>query len=170
MFWRKKVETCEITVIDDNKELPDFRKISVPDLKQYLVDGYKEIREVKQEREELKDKLENALKYKELYEASLVTTNEFKTRDEENQIKIKKLEEQIELKIQENHELKETINDCKILEGQIQEREERIESEINKAEKIAKKLLKEKIIKKITDIKGNISKSKICELIEKLEV
>lgn len=169
MFGRKKKENYEITVIDDNKELPDFRKISVPDLKQYLVDGYSEIRNVKKEREELKDKLENALKYKELYEASLVTTNEFKKRDEENQIKIKKLEEQKELKIQENYKLKEIINDYKILEKQIQEREEKIESEINKAEKIAKKLLKEKIIKEISNIKGNISKSKLFDLIEKME-
>lgn len=168
MFGRKKKENYEITVIDDNKELPDFRKISVPDLKQYLVEGYNEIREVKEEREELKDKLENALKYKELYEASLVTTNEFKKRDEENQIKIKKLEEQKELKIQENYKLKEIINDYKILEKQIQEKEEKIE--INKAEKLAKKLLKEIIIKEISDIKGNISKSKLFDLIEKMEV
>lgn len=35
-LFRKKEnpEKIEITVVDDNKELPDFRKIAVPDLKQ----------------------------------------------------------------------------------------------------------------------------------------
>ena len=55
-------QKIEITVVDDNKELPDFRKITVPDLKQYLINGYKEIREVKEEKEKLELDLDNILK------------------------------------------------------------------------------------------------------------
>lgn len=52
-------DKVEITVVDDNEKLPDFRKIAVPDLKQYLINGYNEIREVGKEKEELKNELEN---------------------------------------------------------------------------------------------------------------
>ena len=61
---KEEQEKIEITVVDDNKELPDFRKIAIPDLKQYLINGYEEIREVKKQKEDLKKELENAKKYK----------------------------------------------------------------------------------------------------------
>lgn len=80
----KKKENVEITVIDDNKQLPDFRKISVPDLKQYLVNGYEEIRQVRNKKEELQKKYEDALEYKKLYETTLLTLEEFEKRDNEN--------------------------------------------------------------------------------------
>ncbi len=50
-FKRKNKDNINIVVADDNKELPDVRKISVPDLKQYIIDGYEEIRKVKNEKE-----------------------------------------------------------------------------------------------------------------------
>lgn len=84
LFKKKEEEKIEITVIDDHKELPDFRKIAVPDLKQYLINGYNEIREVKKEKEELKNDLEKAKTYEDLYNATLVTLEEFRKRDEEN--------------------------------------------------------------------------------------
>ena len=79
-------ENIEITVVDNNTELPDFRKITVPDLKQYLINGYDEIREVKKEKEILKEDLEKAKKFEDLYNSTLVVLNEFKERDEENKI------------------------------------------------------------------------------------
>ena len=57
-------ENIEITVVDNNTELPDFRKITVPDLKQYLIKGYDEIREVKKEKEILKQYFEKLAKEK----------------------------------------------------------------------------------------------------------
>ena len=117
-FFNKKIKTenIEITVIDDNKELPDFRKIAVPDLKQYLIEGYEEIREVKKQKEDLKEELENAKKYKELYDATLITLNEFKTRDEENKKIQTKMDKEISEKEIKIADLKEEVNTYKILE------------------------------------------------------
>ena len=81
LFDKKKEMIIEET-------LPDVQHIKVPDLKQYLLNGYKEIREIKQENEQLQLKLEEEHKYKILYDGALVTLDEFKTREDENKNKI----------------------------------------------------------------------------------
>lgn len=59
-LFKKREQTEMIT----EETLPDVQQIKVPDLKQYLLNGYKEIREVKQENEKLQLKLEEESKYK----------------------------------------------------------------------------------------------------------
>ena len=162
-LFRKKEnpEKIEITVVDDNKELPDFRKIAVPDLKQYLINGYKEIREVKAEKEELKENLENARKYKDLYDAALVTLEEFRKRDEENKEIQTKLENKINKKETEITKLSEQVNTYKILEVETNQKIENIEKVKNEERNNAIKGYKEKLINEINNTKGNISKSKL---------
>ena len=63
-LFKKKEQTEMIT----EEILPDVQQIKVPDLKQYLLNGYKEIREVKQDNEQLQLKLEEESKYRLLYE------------------------------------------------------------------------------------------------------
>ena len=109
---KEEPEKIEITVIDDNKELPDFRKITVPDLKQYLINGYEEIREVKKEKEKLKNDLEKAKTYEDLYNATLITLEEFRKRDEENKSNLRKLEYKIRQKDEEISNLKEHLRYC----------------------------------------------------------
>ena len=166
-FFKKeeKTEKIEITVIDDNKELPDFRKITVPDLKQYLINGYDEIREVKKEKEELKNDLEKAKTYEDLYNATLVTLEEFRKRDEENKTNLRKLEYKINEKENEISNLKEQVNTYRILEIETNKKIENIEK-IKKEEKSnGIKEYKEKLIQEITNTKGNISKSKLFSII-----
>ena len=51
----------------------ELKEIKVPDLKQYLINGYEEIRQVKKEKLELENKLEAEKKNKQLYDGALVT-------------------------------------------------------------------------------------------------
>lgn len=170
-FFSKKMKTenIEITVVDDNETLPDFRKIAVPDLKQYLISGYNEIREVKKEKEELKEKLEEAKKYKDLYDAALIALDEFKKRDEENnnmQIKMDKEITEKEIKIAD---LKEEINNYKILKVEIDKEIENIEKIKQKERNDGIKEYKEKLIKEINNTKGTISKSKLIGIISSVK-
>lgn len=167
-LFKKKENTVELTIVDDKKELPDFRKITVPDLKQYLIDGYDEIRKVKLENEDLKEKLEEAKKFKQLYEATLVTLEEFKKRDTENNTKIETLENKIEDKNINISDLNETINTYRIREHQVEEKLEKIEKIKEETKKEAQIEYKEKIISKVNSLKGNISKSRLFSEIETL--
>lgn len=168
-LFRKKEnpEKIEITVVDDNKELPDFRKIAVPDLKQYLINGYKEIREVKAKKEELKEDLENARKYKDLYDAALVTLEEFRKRDEENKEIQTRLENKINKKETEITKLNEQVNTYKILGVEINKKIENIVK--NEERNNAIKGYKEKLINEINNTKGNISKSKLFYIINSIK-
>ena len=74
------------------KRQENLKEIKVPDLKQYLVNGYEETRQVKQKNIELTERLEEENKNKQLYEGTLVTLAEFKQRDDENKCEIKRLE------------------------------------------------------------------------------
>lgn len=168
LFKKKEDNAVELTIVDDKKELPDFRKITVPDLKQYLIDGYDEIRKVKLENEDLKEKLEEAKKFKQLYEATLVTLEEFKKRDTENNTKIETLENKIEDRNTNISDLNETINTYRIREYQVEEKLEKIEKIKEETKKEAQKEYKEKIINKVNSLKGNISKSRLFSEIETL--
>ena len=165
----KNVEPIEITVVDDNENLPDFRKITVPDLKQYLINGYDEIRAVKKEKEILKEDLEKAKKFEDLYNATLITLEEFRKRDEENKTIQTKLENKINEKEAEIKNLKEQVNTYKIIEIETNKKIDNIEK-IKKEEKNnGIKEYKEKLIEEINNTKGTISKSKLVSMIDSIK-
>ena len=166
---KQKPENIEITVVDDNKELPDFRKIAIPDLKQYLIEGYEEIREVKKQREELKEELEDTKKYKDLYDATLVTLNEFKTRDEENKEIQTKMDREIIEKEIKIADLKEEVNNYKILETETNKKIENIEKIKQEEKNNGIKEYKQKLIEEINNTKGTISKSKLIGIISSIK-
>lgn len=159
-------DTINITVVDNNKELPDFRKIAVPDLKQYLIKGYEEIRQVKKEKEELEEKIEEAKKYEHLYKASLVTANEYEKRCEETNELLKKYKSKLAWKNKEYDELEEELNDYKIQENELKKKQEEIEKIVIDRSVKAIDEYKEKLIKELNNYKGNISKSKLINIIE----
>lgn len=162
-------ENIEITIVDNDTELPDFRKITVPDLKQYLIKGYDEIREVKKEKEILKEDLEKAKKFEDLYNSTLVVLNEFKERDEENKIIQIKLENKINEKETEIKNLKEQVNTYRIIEIETNKKIDNIEK-IKKEEKNNSiKEYKEKLIEEINNTKGTISKSKLFSMINSIK-
>ena len=166
---KEKQEKIEITVLDDNKELPDFRKIAIPDLKQYLINGYEEIREVKKQREDLKEELEKTKKYKDLYDATLVTLNEFKRRDEENKKAQIKMEKDINEKEIRMSALKEQVNTYKILEIETNKKIENIEKLKQEEKNNGIKEYKEKLIEEINNTKGTIGKSKLIGIISSIK-
>ena len=170
-LFRKKEnsEKIEITVVDDNKELPDFRKIAVPDLKQYLINGYKEIREVKKEKEKLELDLDNAKKYKDLYDGTLITLDELRKRDNENKKYQIELKEKIGLKEKEISELKEQVNTYKITEYETNNKIDNIEKIKKEAKNTGIKEYKENLIQEISNTKGTISKSKLFDIINSIK-
>lgn len=139
-FKKQKTEETNEMIVDSN--LPDVRKIEVPDLKQYLVNGYKEIREVKKKNEELQN------------------------RDSENKEKISDLNKKMENKNQEIKQLNDIINTYRIREKEINEMEDRFKSTMEKTEKETERKIKDNLIRMIINTKGNISKNRLCDLIE----
>ena len=148
----------------------ESKEIKVLDLKQYLVNGYEEIRQVKQKNIELKDKLEEESKNKQLYEGALFTLSEFQKRDEENKKEITKLENKLENKQKEIENLNSTLNTYKINEYEFNKRKSELENEIEKVVKKTINLYKENLIQEIENTKGNLSKSKIVNIVEALKI
>lgn len=149
--------------------LPDVQQIKVPDLKQYLLNGYKEIREVKQENEQLQLKLEEEHKYKLLYDGALVTLEEFKTREEENKNKINKLQTKLNEKQEELFKLNDLLNTYKIKQLEVDEQLKNTDKLIQNNIDSSIINFKETIIDLIKNTKGNISKDKVCNLIQKAD-
>lgn len=139
---------------------PLKKEIKVNDLKQYMIDGYEEIRAVKLEKEELELKLEEEKKNKYLYETSLVALEEFRKRDNENKEQINNLTIKIAQKDDEIYKVKSEINTYKINEYNFKKADE-------EKEKVFKKKYKEILSNAIINEKGNLSKEKIIKIISK---
>lgn len=147
------------------KRQENIKNIKVPDLKQYLVNGYEEIRQVKQKNIELTEQLEQEKKNKQLYEGTLVTLAEFKQRDDENRCEIKRLENKIREKEEEIKDINSELNTYKIRQIEYNKREENLKNEIDNRVKTEIDKLKENICSKIKSTKGNLSKDKIIEIV-----
>lgn len=152
------------------EKLPDVQQIKVPDLKQYLLNGYEEIREVKNQNEQLQLKLEEQLKYKLLYDGALVTLEEFKTREKEDKDKINNLQTKLNEKQEEIYKLNDLVNTYKIKQLQVDEQLKNTDNLIQDNIDSAIMNFKATIIDLIKNTKGNISKDKVCNLIKRMEV
>lgn len=159
----------KILALIPKKQEIEAKEIKVPDLKQYLVNGYEEIRQVKQKNIELQDKLEEESKNKQLYEGTLVTLSEFQKRDEENKQEITRLENKLENKQKEIENLNSTLNTYKINEYEFNKRKSELENEIEKTVREKLNKHKESLIQGIENTKGNLSKSKIISIIESIK-
>lgn len=157
------------------------KKVTVADIKQYLVDEFQNTNNQQKEIEQLKDKIKKSLETELKYNTALVTLDEYKNRLEEREKRITKLEndiESLENKLRKENELKnnEIIKNKKInnlydeLSNSFNKKlEERFKAESQKSQKEYDLEYKNKIkniITKIEDTKGNISKSKVIEIIK----
>ena len=113
--------------------------------------------------------LDDAKKYKDLYNGSLITLDEFRKRDDENKKCQIELKEKIKLKEREMSELKEQLNTYKITEYETNKKIENIEKVKNEERNNAIKGYKEKLINEINNTKGNISKSKLFYIINSIK-
>lgn len=163
---------------ESDKEAENIEMIPVPDIRAYMIKGYEEIREVKRENEELKQKVKDltaeSIKNKQLYEAQLVVAQEFENRynkldgdfKEENKKRQEdsaKFEKQINIKQElidklkeENYILEEKYKNIKRYQKQKQEE--------------AVKEYKDKLIFEIKDTKGRMSKDIVIDIIEHFAV
>ncbi len=162
-----KKEKTEMII---EETLPDVQQIKVPDLKQYLLNGYQEIREVKNQNEQLQLKLEEQSRYKLLYDGALVTLEEFKTREKEDKDRINNLQTKLNEKQEEIYKLNDLLNTYKIKQLQVDEQLKNIDNLIQDNINSAIMNFKATIIDLIKNTKGNISKDKVCNLIKRMEV
>ena len=147
-----------------------MQEIKVPDLKQYLVNGYNEIREVKKEKAELEIQIEELNKNKQLYEGALVTLDEFRKRDEENQKEISRLKEKLENKENEIYSLNSEINTYKIKQKDYEAKERNFDEHIEIAKNSSVSVYVKILSQNIKNTKGNLSKEKVLEIIRKTKV
>ena len=149
------------------KKQESVEEIKVPDLKQYLVNGYEEIRQVKKENIELENQLEEEKKNKQLYEGALVTLSEFQQRDKDNKNEINRLKNKIKEKEQEINNINSQLNTYKIRQIEYDKREKNLKNEINENVKRKINILKDNICNKIKNTKGNLSKDKVIDIVYK---
>ncbi len=149
------------------KKQESVKEIKVPDLKQYLVNGYEEIRQVKKENIELENQLEEEKKNKQLYEGALVTLSEFQQRDKDNKNEIDRLKNKIKEKEQEINNINSQLNTYKIRQIEYDKREKNLKNEINENVKRKINILKDDICNKIKNTKGNLSKDKVIDIVYK---
>lgn len=155
----------KIVMLIPKKE--SVKEIKVPDLKQYLVNGYEEIRQVKKENIELENQLEEEKKNKQLYEGALVTLSEFQQRDKDNKNEINRLKNKIKEKEQEINNINSQLNTYKIRQIEYDKREKNLKNEINENVKTKIDILKDNICSKIKNTKGNLSKDKVIDIVYK---
>lgn len=156
------------------------KKVSVADIKQYLVDEFKNSEDQRKTIENLKDKIKKALEIEIKYNTALVTLDEYKNRLTDREKRIKKLEkdiEELENQVRKENNLKndEIIKYKKLntMYDELKKKfDEKVKIEVNtikgsmkKEHYLDKKNFIEKKINKINNLKGNVSKNKIIEIL-----
>lgn len=173
--------------------VPKFtKKITISDIKQYLVDEFENSNNKQREIDNLKDKLKKAVETEIKYQTTLVTLDEYKKRLEEKEKRINRLDkdiEHLENKLRKENELKNNeILKYKKLSGEYTKIKNSFDEEIDKKINFIKstlnkehhleilKIKKEKEefittfimdkINSIKDIKGTLSKTKVISILE----
>lgn len=142
--------------------------------------NFKNTNKQQKEIDELKDKIKKSLEIEFKYETTLVTLDEYKNRLEEREKRITKLEKDIqnlENKLRKENELKndEILKNRKVnnlydelnksFDKKVKEKVSSEELKIRKEEYLKYKTKITNIITTIENCKGNISKTKIIEII-----
>ncbi len=164
LFKNKKAKKQEA-----DTQIENIKMIAVPDIREYIVQGYKEIEQVKKDKELTEKSRDNykqdAEKFEKLYDATLIALNEFKQRDERNENKIaelkSKLETEMEFRKQDNKNNKEEIN-------KLQEEIIILNNQIEKSKNTEKEVIKKELIKTTKETRGNLSKDKVIEIIKSI--
>lgn len=132
--------------------------ISVPDIKDYLVKEYERVNELKSQNDVLRSQIESARELQLKYDAALVTLDEYSKRQELSKLEIQKEKERTARARREADELRDLVNSYKIQFNNAAVTKEQIKDEIVSEVKNA-------LIERIADYKGNLSKQKVREII-----
>ena len=151
-LFRRKDETALVV-----KE-PDVVSVAVPDIKQYLVNEYKKVETLKAKLEECETKLEEARELKFKYDATLVTLDEYSKRLKQTDENINQEKQKVADARNETAKAKDEVNTYKIMLHDAALTKEAIRDEIITE-------FKADLVEKINEIKGNLSKKCVLEVI-----
>lgn len=151
-LFRRKEETALIV-----KE-PEVVSVAVPDIKQYLVNEYERVEGLKAKLEEYEQKLEDAEELKLKYDATLVTLDEYSKRLKQADENIEKEKQKVVNARNETAKAKDELNTIKIKLHDTALTKEAMKDEIIEE-------FKAELIEKVSNLKGNLSKKCVLELI-----
>lgn len=168
-MFKKKEKIMEEDVV---MEAPQENQLTVQvkDIKQYLVDEYIRVGQLRdtlaQKDDYIEDLKETELKYK----ASLVTLEEFDRRLRNKDDEIEEIQDKLELKKKELGELNEKYNTTQILMNRLKDENRTITKKANaSADEIgtqAVSMFSKDLVIRISQLKGQLSKAIIIELID----
>ena len=130
------------------------KKVSVADIKQYLVDEFDNNKKLQNNVYQLQDELKKAKEYEVKYNLSLTTLEEYKERVIDVKERNKQLEEQIKA-------LQETIKQDKYEVSDLKLENKKMEKHINNIEKDIKKEIINELKKEVNELKGHLKKDDI---------
>ena len=147
------------------------KKVSVSDIKQYLVDEYKNNEKQQKEIYKLQDELKDKVKIQIKYETALVTLDEYKKRLEDRDSRIDTLNKQIKSlnnEIKQEMDSKNTkIIEYKKLEKLYNDLKSNFNDKLKKELKLKQKDYIEEKINQLNSIKGHLKKEDIIKLLRK---
>ncbi len=135
------------------------KKVSVADIKQYLVDEFDNNKKQQNEIYALQDELKKYKEYEIKYELSLITLDEDKRRLKETKDRNKQLEFQIRTFQNTIKEKTYEINDLKL-------ENKKMENYIKNIEKNIRKDFTKEFKEKINNLKGHIKKDDVLKLLK----
>ena len=149
-----------------DEELKNVKMIPVPDIRAYMVKGYEEIREIKAKAEEEEQQKNNykelAEKNEKLYNATLISLQEFENRYNTSKAtadRYKKLyEEEKEKREEDNYNNENEINELK---SKLYSQNIKLE----KAKAIISTETIQELINKFDSVKGNLSKARVMRIL-----
>lgn len=152
-----------------NKYKNNVEMIAVPELRSYIIKGYEEITQIKKDHEKLENDyiFEKAEKerYKQLYEATLVTTKEFSDRYDADKLTIERLKK-VNLSERQNYE--KQLSDANNSIDELKEKVFSYENNIKKIKTEIKEEIKEDLTSKIKQTKGHLTKDIILSIIKSI--
>ena len=134
--------------------------VSVPDIKEYLVQEYERVNNLKLINESLQQQLEQSKEIKLKYDAAMVTLNEYSQR-------LKRYEEKM---LSQNEKITKANHDVMMARDEVNSYKIQFTNAAITKEEIAEEIVEEmknKIIHNINNHKGNLSKKVVCEIVEK---
>ncbi len=133
------------------------KKVSVADIKQYLVEEFDNNKKLQNSVYQLQDELKKAKEYEIKYNLSLTTLEEFKNRVTDVKERNEQLEEQIKV-------FQETIKQNKYEISDLKLENKKMEKHINNIEKDIKKEIINEFKEKVKELKGHLKKDDILKL------
>ena len=133
------------------------KKVSVADIKQYLVDEFNTNKNLQNDVYKLQDELKIAKEYEVKYTLSLTTLDEYKRRMENTQKRNKELETQIKTFQDKIKEKTYEINDLKL-------ENKKMEKYVNDIKKNVRKEVINEFKEKVIQLKGHIKKDDLLKI------